>query len=136
MAVSRIHLCSVCNRNISSDSVPLKCDCCCKYIHNNCSSLCRNDVDEIINNNRSWSCIKCNETNFPFNHILEEDEFYQSLPVNINQYMYGKMFSNKIFLPFEINDNDVLHGLDLDIDPDLNFFTQLSHHSQFDSKYS
>ena len=45
------------------------------------------------------------------------------------------MESDKIFIPFELNDDDVLLYPDTGADPDVNFFNQFSHQSRINCKY-
>ena len=135
MAAPDLDLCSVCDRKIPSHVKMLKCDCCLHYVHRNCTSLYSDDLSHIINHDRNWSCIRCNENNFAFNHIVEDECFFQSLPGNVSQYTYGKMESDKIFIPFELNDDDVLLYPDTGADPDVNFFNQFSHQSRINCKY-
>ena len=83
-------------------------------------SLYSDDLNHIISQDRNWSCIRCNENDFAFNHIIEDKGFFfQSLPGNVSQYTYGKMESDKIFIPFELN--DVLLYPDTGADPNVIF---------------
>ena len=135
MAASNTYICSICSRKIPSNALQLKCDCCLHYVHKNCTNLYGDDLDDIITHNRNWSCISCNENNFPFNQITDEQCFFQSLPVYINHYTYGKMESDKIFIPFELNEEDAQLYPDTATDPDVNFFNEISHQSKINSKY-
>ena len=61
--------------------------------------------------------------------------FFQSLPGHINHYTYGKMESDKIFIPFELNEEDAQLYPDTATDPDVIFFNEISHQSKINSKY-
>ena len=124
--------CPVCCRKVPSNAKILRCDCCCRFVHKNCTNLLKKDIDEIINFNRSWSCLHCNDSNFPFNGILDEREFYLLLPVHTNHDIYNKITSNEVFNPFESNED--WNPVD-DVDPDLNFFNQNTNVSNINSKY-
>ena len=124
--------CPVCYRQVPSNARNLRCDCCSRFVHKNCTNLLKIDIDEILNLNRSWSCLHCNDTNFPFNSILDENDFYLSLPISINHDILAKIATNKAFNPFEINEDlDPAN----DVDPDMNFFNQYSNVSNINSIY-
>ena len=135
MAGNNNDLCSVCLRKVSSNARKLKCDTCSHHIHKNCTNLYKKDLDEIINEDRNWSCLDCNETNFPFNNISDDDLFYASLK---NNGTAGEIIVNnsldKLFIPFEINDNDYIYQ-DVDSDPDIHFYNQNQLISNLNSKY-
>ena len=81
--VTRLDMCFVCDRKI----LILKCDCCLHYVHRNRTSLLSDDLNHMINHNGSWSCIRCNENNFAFNHIIEDECFFnlcQEMSANIH----------------------------------------------------
>ena len=80
------------------------------------------DIDEILSSSRSWSCINCNVHLFPFNHIHDDADFSRSYCMDLNEQTYGKLLSDKIFVPFELNEDDTLLVPDVDVDPDFNFF--------------
>ena len=124
--------CPVCSRRVPSNARTLKCDCCRKYIHKNCTNLTKKDIDEIINSGLCWSCFSCNDSIFPFNSTLDDCEFYQSLPVHTTHDIYNKITSDKVFNPFESNDD--WHPVD-DADPDMNYFNQHSNIANINSKY-
>ena len=45
------------------------------------------------------------------------------------------MESDKIFIPFELNEEDAQLYPDTATDPDVNFFNEISHQSKINSKY-
>ena len=121
MAGNNANLCSVCLRKVPSNARKLKCDCCLKFIHKNCSNLLKKELDEIIFKNRSWSCLNCNENNVPFNNISDNEPFYATIGISHNS--EANLTCNKLFVPFEINDNDYTYQ-DIESDPDLHFYSE------------
>ena len=135
MAGNNSNPCPVCFRKVPSNARILKCDCCLRFIHKNCSNLYKKDLDEIISENRSWSCLNCNENNFPFNNISENEPFYASIRMhNDSKVNEAETFCNRLFEPFEINENDYIHQ-DIDSDPDIHFYNQNQLISNLNSKY-
>ena len=132
MAGNHNFLCSLCCRHVPSNARILKCDCCLKYIHRNCTNLDNNEITEIITKKRYWSCINCNELNFPFNHIIDNTEFSSVIPANVGNELYNKVTNNDIFNPFECNEE--IYPTE-DVDPDTNFFNQYSSLSNLNSNY-
>ena len=61
--------------------------------------------------------------------------FFQYLQGHISHYTYGKMESDKIFIPFELNEEDAQLYPDTGTDPDVIFFNEISHQSKINSKY-
>ena len=119
------YYCSVCNKRVSPPAHILKCDCCLNYIHLNCTDLNKDEYCSMLNISSAWSCIVCNEQNFPFNGILDDYEFECSLPKNDLDFINLRAISESAFVPFEFNDEPMyLPGSDLD--PDLNYFNQFS----------
>ena len=135
MATSSANICSICSRRIPSNALHLKCDCCNHFIHKNCSSLPKKDIVSIIQGSRAWSCLTCNETNFPFNNITENTEYLDSLPLDEIQHARNTLISDKLFSPFEID--DCLEGLDHEFnsDPDSNFFNEYCNDLSIESCY-
>ena len=133
MAGPNKHKCSFCPRKVPVNAKQLICDCCSSFIHKNCSNLLKKELDEIISNNRPWSCLYCNEINFPFNNILDEDTFYTTIQIS-EKHNDTANTSDKLFVPFEINDNDYIHQ-DSDSDPDFNYYNQEQIISNLNSKY-
>ena len=135
MAGISVNICSICNRRIPCNALHLKCDCCNHFIHKNCSNLPKKDIESIIQGSKSWSCLMCNETNFPFVSTIEDAEYLESLPLDNDQYTRNKLITDKLFSPFEMDDS--LQGLDheLDSDPDSNFFNEYCKDLSIESCY-
>ena len=81
-----------------------------------------------------WSCIICNESMFPFNHILDETEFISALPVNDIDHVNLNSISKLLFVPFEFNE-DPYFIPGFKYDPDVNFFNEISQNINFNANY-
>ena len=132
MAGTTHFICPLCKRHVPANARILKCDCCSQYVHKNCSNLTKNNIDEIVTMSRHWSCLNCNDMNFPFNNIIEEREFLLSLPAFMNDYLYNRISNHDVFNPFDSNDE--LFPLE-DANPDTNYFNQNICVSDFNSNY-
>ena len=116
--------CSVCDKRILSHSPILKCDICPNVYHISClPSVSKSDSIYAERNNKSWMCISCAESTFPFNHYKEEYEFYDA--VSHLWHSFPKEFSfellqDQIFNPIEID--EFTSVLTYNADPDIHFF--------------
>ena len=134
MANDSENICSICSRRIPSNACILKCDCCLNFIHKNCTTLLKDELDEILLSQRPWSCISCNESNFVFNHLHEENNFLSSF-MSLNSCNIDRL-SDKIFLPYDLEDDkltNVEHNDD--INPDIHYFGQQPELSNLNSNY-
>ena len=129
------NLCPLCVRKVPYNARKLRCDSCLMYIHQNCSGLLKTDLDDILCYKRCWSCLNCNESNFPFNSISDDDLFLASVcsSENCNDFI-SRSHADKLFVPFELNDNDYVHQ-DIDPDPDSYFYHENQLISNLNSKY-
>ena len=128
-------ICTVCHKRVLANAKHLKCDCCSSMIHKICTTLFKTEFEEIITKKRSWSCSYCNENIFPFNSIEDENIFLNAIDMQENNKHYLTSISrDRLFEPFEINDNDYIHQ-DIDSDPDWNFYNELQSVAQLNSKY-
>ena len=129
------YICSCCTKRIARHAMKLKCDCCSSFIHSTCTTINKQDIEDIILKNRSWSCWKCNELNFAFNN-LDDNDFFDFIRSNCSRLTSQKFhFDDNLVLPFEINDDYNPHALDQDIDPDANFFNIPELHLGTNSNY-
>ena len=136
MANDRKEFCSVCERKVPSNARTLRCDCCLSFIHKNCTTLLKDDLKEIFQLKRPWSCFKCNEQNLAFNHLHDEVEFIDIISLNDISGSGITRLSDEIFSPYDLNDDDINTAeYDSDINPDANFFCQQPELSNIDSKY-
>ena len=87
-------------------------------------SKCNADSIYLKKNTETWFCKNCVQSIFPFNHLDDDLEFLNVLSDN-NSHERVPLpdilnESNKLFIPFELNDNE---NLQIDeIDPDLQFY--------------
>ena len=96
----------------------------------------KTDIDTLLTSQRSWSCIHCNENNFPFNNIIDEPDFISALPIEINHDIYNILKSDKLFNLFDMNDTEEnVMPLENDVAPDNNYFNELSTASNINCNY-
>ena len=136
MANDSRRLCSVCLRRIPINACILRCDCCLSFIHRNCTNLLKNELDDIVQSDRPWSCRTCNESNFAFNHLLDDNEFISSISSRSLDTITIDHLSDKIFMPYDIdNEKSEFVEHDSDINPDIHYFGQQPELLNLDSKY-
>ena len=49
----------------------------------------------------------------------DDADFLRSYCIDLNEQTYGKLLSDRIFVPFELNEDDTLLLQDVDVDPDF-----------------
>ena len=117
--------CDVCNMRVLSHSYHLKCSACGQLTHIRCLPFVEKD-DELYTkrNNCDWLCICCTKRIFPFNHYDDDDEYLAALSDNwpISFDFASSDLRNKIFVPFDLND-EAPSPLE-EIDPDVNYYTE------------
>ena len=115
--------CLKCNGRILSHNCFLKCDYCHGVIHINClPNVTRNDSLYANRCTNVWYCMTCVQTQFPFNHFDDDDDFnaairsfQNDLFSNVNQDLSKVMFN-----PLDVND-DIMCPL-INVDPDIQYF--------------
>ena len=136
MANKSRNSCSVCSRRIPANACSLKCDCCLSFIHKNCTTLLKNEIQDIVLSKRPWSCLACNESNFAFNHLHEESDFLISLSHTCTNAIMTNLPSDKIFMPYDLDDDTLgVVEHDDDINPDIHYFGQQPELSNLNSDY-
>ena len=129
-------ICSVCSRRIPSNACLLKCDCCLSFIHKNCTSLLKAELEDILQSKRPWSCIACNESNFAFNQMSDETDFLISVSSRSANDIFIEQQSGRIFMPFDLDDDKLANvEHDSDIDPDIHYFGQQPELMNLNSNY-
>ena len=116
--------CKICNKRILNFSSSLQCHTCHQKIHISCvPNLNINEASSLDN----WICLFCIEDALPFNHITNDDEFVNAISENWNIYskFSVKELEDRIFNPFEINDDNIALPT-YDIDPDINYFNHVN----------
>ena len=91
----------------------------------NCITLSQDHKKYIEDNIDIWYCSSCTSCIFPFNNIEEDIHFMAAIKEkSANCEMSLCYLSDKIFVPFELNDKD--HSFFSDTDPDLHYYNSLS----------
>ena len=117
--------CNACLKRVLSHSYYLNCDSCNDKVHLNCLNMVKKDDPLYLNREgNTWFCTHCSGNMFPFNHIHDDDEFLMELLENWNEHTLfpATMLKdqNRIFSPFELNDN--FNSPLSDADPDIQFY--------------
>ena len=112
-------------QQLQNHSRRFTCKSCDHMYHVKCITPSTEHAGYIKENIGTWFCEQCNTSLFPFNHIENELDFIsceEDWP-NHNKISLS-YFSDKLFLPFELNDKD--HSILSDTDPDLHFHNGMS----------
>ena len=115
--------CNICNQRVQSHSYKLKCFACHGIVHLKCLPIVSHTdsiyVERTIN---KWLCSKCAETEFPFNHFSEDEDFIKVLSENWSSVssIHLNHLNSLEFNPFDTNDGENLPLQN--IDPDLQFY--------------
>ena len=111
------------------------CQCCKRKVHKHCPEITQ-DGFQNVKTSGNWFCRLCNQNIFAFNHIDDYREFVFTLHEftkaackPVNHMIKTCKWGGGVFHPSEINDidNNII-DYQRDIDPDKNYFNQLSHH--------
>ena len=102
----------------------IECKYCQCFNHIKCITLSIDFTEEILADVQHWLCHFCLTTTFPFNNTEEDLEFIGTI-VDLSPRDTLKYISDKLFIPFELNDQGHYSNL-CDIDPDLNFYNALN----------
>ena len=126
--------CLRCYSKILSHSLSLQCCICDAVVHRECIPLTRDEYRSMSQVD-SWICIDCTKSLFPFNHIDDDDiynteisEFYCDMP-----HFATVLNQNKVFSPFDLNDNENLPLFACD--PDANYYNDIAINSFKDSNF-
>lgn len=118
--------CSVCKFRVLKNHKAIFCNICHLWTHLKCTPLSLSEY-KISLSKDDWFCPNCLSETFPFNHYVNDTDFFFALldlsPDNFD----SSFFESKYFNPF-IGDPDtykLFHNLDLD--PDLNMLTSNSY---------
>ena len=107
------------------------CSLCFRHYYLKCISLDPKIIEDIEQNQSTWYCSHCLMDSFPFNNLEDDIDFMAAINESPS---CGSLryLSDKIFLPFELNDSDHQYGNDC-LDPDLHYF---SSYNQYISGYN
>ena len=120
--------CPICTKNILSHAIKLRCAICSIFYHMKCISIDPVVISQLEADKDTWYCHICLTQIFPYNNIDSNEEFISTttascLPSSLS------CLSEKLFMPFELNDSDYLASVcNEDIDPDLHFFNSFNQH--------
>ena len=130
--------CPICERKILSDSYFIYCNCCHMNVYRNCTEL-KCDWLIVAETGTFWYCRVCNENIFPFNNIDDDYEFNLAIMEYGNKSFYTNHQSyfseEKLFDPYEINENENIIEYQGELDPDKHYFNELAHHLSRSSNY-
>ena len=119
-----ILLCSGCKKKCLRHSRYLTCFICDRAYYIRClANVTQDDKIYIDRLNRTWICLNCSHSLFPFNHIQDDNEFNKTIseswlkPIDIRLDDLEKL----VFNPFSISGCDVNFPL-CHSDPDMQFY--------------
>ena len=76
--------CRICEKNVSDKDKAVQCDLCELWVHIKCNNLNYLDYRYLQNSNKSWYCIECCSTIFPFNSLLNNKNFLSCCTNTVN----------------------------------------------------
>ena len=112
--------CLTCARKILQHAHNITCSLCSVTYHLKYIFIVPEDIQYIELHRNDWYCSCCLVDLFPFNNLENETDFMSVIndsPASSSL----RYLSDKMFLPFELNDSDHQYG-NSSIDPDLNDF--------------
>ena len=130
--------CNICEKRVLDHSYHLRCDVCNCLVHVNCLPyVSREDHLYLRRNGNKWFCTRCTANLFPFNHFDDDNDFESAIAENsCNKcaLTLDRLNSqNKIFIPFELN-NDETSPL-MDVDPDLQYYNDIANMNHSSCNY-
>ena len=91
-----------------------------------CITLCPDYIQKLTEEMNNWYCPTCLSCLFPYNLISDENDFISAITnISGESHQYFCYLSDKLFMPFELNDKDHSSAL-CDIDPDLHFYQEFN----------
>ena len=131
-------LCNICDKRVLSHSHHLQCVLCQCLIHVKCLPfVSKNDDIYVKRKENKWFCTLCMKHILPFNHYEEEKDFTVAILENKSTDpvipLDDLLSQNKLFIPFELNDDD--SSPVLDIDPDLQYYNTVSNMNMLSCNY-
>ena len=116
--------CMICFKGILRHARSIQCAFCEMMHHLKCITLCAEFSEQLVSNQELWSCSHCITDMFPFKQIADDTD-YISVIEDLASCSSLSYLSDKLFLPFEVNDDDHMTNL-CNADPDLNFYNSLN----------
>ena len=130
--------CNICKKRVQNHSFQLKCSSCRGKVHLKCLPVVdKHDSIYIHRESNIWFCTVCTQDLFPFNGIDDDCEFLETL-AEFQQWDSLIPFDilvaqNKIFSPFELNED--LNLPLFDSDPDIQFYNNQCNNSLYSCNY-
>ena len=109
--------CMICLKSILRLAKSIQCAVCNMMYNLQCITLSTEYIDLLAINQHIWCCSHCLRDMFPFNQI-EDDTDYISAIEDLALSSSLSYLSDKLFLPFELIDDDHMTNL-CNADPDL-----------------
>ena len=119
------NICNICCKRVQSHSYHIRCNMCQHDIHLKCLPMVdKNDSIYIERHLNDWYCTNCIGNILPFNWIIEDEDFLLNLfEIQSKECSVPLEFlldEDKIFSPFELNENE--NSPLYDVDPDIQFY--------------
>ena len=130
--------CNICRKRILNHSYHLRCAMCDGFVHINCLPYVSKEDDLYVHRNyHRWFCPICTASVFPFNHFDDDDIFQSVILENLVSKcsITLEILNNqdKLFTPFELNDDDTSPLSD--VDPDLQYYNSISNMNHSSCNY-
>ena len=112
--------CLICTRKLLQHAYNISCSLRSETYLLKCVSIIPEDLEYIELHRNDWYCSCCLVDLCPFNNLENETDFMST--INDSPAIgFLRYLSDKMFLPFEVDDSDHQYGNE-SIDPDLNYF--------------
>ena len=76
--------CSVCLKFVRSNQRAILCDNCSNWTHAKCAYLSNDEYVMLGSSAEPWFCTCCLQSIFPFNHIVNENEFVTAITDSVD----------------------------------------------------
>ena len=128
------NLCNICTRKIQSHAKTVTCVICKYSFHCNCISINSTEIISILMIN-DWYCMHCLAESLPFLNISDDLEFHQALNWKDHFEINWNSVNDKIFDPFRSHEDDYERFPTDFIDPDDNYFNEITNSCAISCKY-
>lgn len=125
--------CVFCHKKVNSHAKNVVCIICNSIAHLNCISI-KEDETSSLKDTNEWYCMICLYSELPFIHIEDDSHFLSAIYEEDHFDIQWDDINRKIFNPLSLRNNDQNLPLD-DIDPDDNFYNDVSCYSSSICKY-
>ena len=119
-----LNVCNMCIKRVLSHARRMQCSFCKCKVHLSClPAVDKNNALYTNRESENWMCIKCCAEIFPFNHYIDDSHFLDVLSKTFSScksHVSLADLENKIFIPFEVNDDPSIH--ESSHDPDYHYY--------------